>query len=321
MFFWIIIIIFILLLIEEFWHFHGIKAKAASESAQLFKEKIRLEKAEKKLSNKMNSLETSMRERFLFYDTARKISPLLDRQRLFAVFSEELKYLGQIEDIRFTPPPENSGYLKFELGDDSKESLFIKTKAKSVIGYVPYFINLLRLCLSRAGLYDKLQELSIHDSLTNVYNRRYFMRRYLEEFERAGKFKLELSFLMIDIDYFKKINDSYGHLVGDAVLRETARLIKENIRDIDFIARYGGEEFSVILTETDKAGAIMVAERISSRISRERIKVFDENLNTSVSVGVATFPDNTIHSDVLIELADKAMYKAKVSGRNRVSWF
>jgi diguanylate cyclase (GGDEF)-like protein len=147
------------------------------------------------------------------------------------------------------------------------------------------------------------------------------MRRYLEEFERAGKFKLELSFLMIDIDYFKKINDSYGHLVGDAVLRETARLIKENIRDIDFIARYGGEEFSVILTETDKAGAIMVAERISSRISRERIKVFDENLNTSVSVGVATFPDNTIHSDVLIELADKAMYKAKVSGRNRVSWF
>jgi diguanylate cyclase (GGDEF)-like protein len=126
---------------------------------------------------------------------------------------------------------------------------------------------------------------------------------------------------MIDIDHFKEINDIYGHLVGDAVLREMARIIRENIREIDFPARFGGEEFAVILPETDKASAIMAAERISSRVSRERIKVFDEVLNVNISVGVATFPQNTLYSDVLIEVADKALYKAKLSGRNRVCWF
>ncbi|MBD3264476.1 MAG: diguanylate cyclase, partial [Candidatus Omnitrophica bacterium] len=142
-----------------------------------------------------------------------------------------------------------------------------------------------------------------------------------EEFERAKRFGLDLSFLMLDIDWFKKINDTYGHLVGDAVLREVARVIKENIREIDVAGRYGGEEFAVFLLETDKAGAIMVAERISSRISREVIKVFDESLTTTLSIGVASYPQNTLYPDVLIEVSDKALYKAKVSGKNRVCWF
>jgi diguanylate cyclase (GGDEF)-like protein len=147
------------------------------------------------------------------------------------------------------------------------------------------------------------------------------MLRYMEEFERAKKFGLKFSFLMIDIDNFKKINDTYGHLVGDAILREIAKMIRASIRQIDFIARFGGEEFSVVLTDTDKTGAIMVAERINSRISRHPVKVFDELLSVNISIGVAAFPENAIHSDVLIEIADKALYKAKISGRNRASWF
>jgi diguanylate cyclase (GGDEF)-like protein len=207
------------------------------------------------------------------------------------------------------------------LGQDIPQSLYVKTKSKAVIGYIPYFVNLLRLCLERIKLYGRLQEISIHDSLTKVYNRRYFTQRFSEEFSRANTFGLNLAFLMADIDNFKRINDTYGHLVGDAVLREVARLIQESTRGIDFVARFGGEEFAVILPETDKAGAIMVGERIRSRISMENIVVFDETLVINVSVGVAAFPQNTLYPDVLIETADKALYKAKTSGKNRVAWF
>lgn len=280
-----------------------------------------LKKEEVILRKEVEELESSLSERFLFYDIARRMAPLLSKKALFKVFAEEIKHLGKIDDIMFSESAKTQGYLKFALTGEASEALFIKTRSKPVITYIPYFVKLLSLCLERIKLYDKLQEISIHDSLTKVYNRRYFMRRYLEEFERAKKFNFNLSFLMIDIDHFKKINDTYGHLVGDAVLREVANLIKENIREIDFLARFGGEEFSAILPETDKAGAIMMAERISSRVSRRRIQVFDETLNTTISIGVAAFPQNTIHSDVLIEISDKALYKAKVSGRNRVCWF
>jgi diguanylate cyclase (GGDEF)-like protein len=147
------------------------------------------------------------------------------------------------------------------------------------------------------------------------------MERYMEEFARAEKFNLHLSFLMVDIDHFKKINDIYGHLIGDVILKEIAKILRENIREIDFVARFGGEEFSIILPETDKAGAIMVGERIRSKVVAQRFRAFDEVLNASVSVGVASYPQNTLYSDVLIEIADKALYKAKVEGRNRVCWF
>lgn len=109
--------------------------------------------------------------------------------------------------------------------------------------------------------------------------------------------------------------------MGDVALRDVARLIKESVREIDCVARFGGEEFAVILLDTDKNGAIMVAERICSKIRNKKIKAFDERLMVTVSVGIASFPQNTIYSDVLMEVADKALYKAKVSGRNKTSWF
>ncbi|MBN3040590.1 MAG: GGDEF domain-containing protein, partial [Candidatus Omnitrophica bacterium] len=124
-----------------------------------------------------------------------------------------------------------------------------------------------------------------------------------------------------DIDNFKKINDGYGHLAGDVILRKVAAILRATMRELDFVSRYGGEEFAVVLPETDKAGAIMVAERLSTRVSRERIKAFEETLSVTLSVGVSSFPHNTLHSDVLIEIADRALYKAKTSGRNRVCWF
>ena len=318
----VIVLLFLMFLSEEHKSFKRLKEKCENDMETVSQSYLDLKKEQKKLKNQFSRLEDSLPERFLFYDLTRKIAPVLDKEELFSSFAEEIKHLGRVDIVRFTRSSNNDkGVLKFELDDFGEDILEVGTKSKNAIEYMSYFVKLLRLCLERIKLYNELQELSILDSLTKVYNRRYFMGRYRAEFQRAEKFKLNLAFLMFDIDYFKKVNDTYGHLVGDAVLREVARVIQDNLREIDFLARFGGEEFAVILPETDKATAIMAAERISAKVSRERIMVFDEILGVNVSVGVATFPQNSVQPDVLSEIADKALYKAKLSGRNRVCWF
>jgi len=271
------------------------------------------------LRKKIDVLELENLEHFFFYDLMRKLAPFLDKKSLSKVFSEEIKYLGEVESIVHSKPANEDGYLSFSLGSD--ENIYIKTKSKKISGYQNVLSKMLGLCAERIDLYDRFQQLSIYDPLTESYNRRYFMMRLLEEFSRAQKFSLNISFIMIDIDNFKKINDTYGHLVGDTVLKEIAKVIKENVREIDSVARMGGEEFAIIFPETDKAAAITVAERIRSRVSQKIIKAFDEVLSVTISVGVAAFPQNTLYSDVLMEIADKALYQAKTSGKNQVSWF
>jgi len=323
MFFWITTsFLFILFLIAQIAFTKKVKSELQKEQSELVARCNSLLNEQENTCREFQRAGNFLEKRFLFYDTARKISPLLDEEKLLSEFSEEIRRLGNIEDIvYFQKPADSQDYLKFTVSEKHNKHVYVKTKSKFIIEYFPYFFGLLKLCLERIHLYNQLQKLSIYDSLTKIYNRRYFMQRFSEEFERAKRFNLELSFLMVDVDHFKKINDTYGHLVGDAVLKEIANILNENLREMDFVGRYGGEEFSTLLLETDKAGAIMVAERLSSKISRQRIKVFDESLNLSVSVGVASFPQNALYSDVLVEIADKALYKAKVSGRNKVCWF
>jgi diguanylate cyclase (GGDEF)-like protein len=317
----IIIFLFILFLWAEFFSLRKLYNKERKRKISLMKNLETRKKEERSLRHKIDKIDKRITEYFLFYELTRKVAPILDKRELLSIFSEEVKKIGDIEELSFEKPKEKRNYFKFDISKRDHCSLYVKTKSKKFIEAFPFLVNLLKLCLERIDLYKKMQQLSIYDSLTGIYTRRYFMMRYLEEFKRAKKFNLNLSFLMVDIDHFKKINDTYGHLVGDIVLKEVARVIKESIREIDFVARFGGEEFSIILPETDKAGAIMVGERICSRISTEKIRAFDEILNATISVGVASYPQNTLHSDVLIEVADRALYKAKVSGRNRVCWF
>ena len=172
--------------------------------------------------------------------------------------------------------------------------------------------------LKRALLYQKVQGLTITDMLTNVYCRRYFLERFTEELKRSKKNKLSLAFLMIDIDNFKQFNDRYGHLVGDAILRQVAKTIRDAVRQIDFIGRYGGEEISVVLAETNKEQANFAAERIRQAIASELIRVYDEELTVTVSIGVSIFPDNALSMQNLIEIADQALYLAKETGKNKV---
>jgi len=172
--------------------------------------------------------------------------------------------------------------------------------------------------MKKVLLYETVEALAITDSLTGLYTRRYFFERLNEELNRSKKHNFKFTFLMIDIDDFKKCNDTHGHLVGDVILREVSRIIKENVREIDLVARYGGEEFLVILPETDKKPAMFVAERIRKKIKENVFKAYDEALRITISAGLAAYPEDASEMEDVVEKADKALYAAKSSGKDIV---
>ena len=174
------------------------------------------------------------------------------------------------------------------------------------------------LQIERIKLFDNVEKLSIMDGLTGTFLRRYLLERFEEEISRAQQAHLSLSFIMADLDYFKKCNDNFGHLVGDVVLKEVANILKKNVREIDLVARFGGEEFCVLLPEASKDGAYAVGERIRKTIEDCTIKAYDESIKITISMGVSSFPEDSKDLDELIENADKALYEAKKQGRNRI---
>ncbi|MCI0691910.1 diguanylate cyclase [candidate division KSB1 bacterium] len=219
---------------------------------------------------------------------------------------------------------------------------------------------------------ERLRQLAITDGLTGLYNHRYFKEHLEQELYRASRHQSRVSVVMVDIDHFKKFNDTYGHPAGDAILRAIAMLLKENIRKIDLAARYGGEEFCLVLVETPKAAAIVVAEKVRRLVEAHLFDLLRdgqlfpatatnqpsdgrfsqssageeknhnsgtevvvaaepwqethvmprnnlrEKFHTTISMGIATFPDDAVELSQLIEVADQRLYKAKKQGRNQV---
>jgi len=165
----------------------------------------------------------------------------------------------------------------------------------------------------------KLEKLAITDYLTGIYNIRYFYNRIEEEFSRAERYEIPLSCIMLDIDHFKKINDSYGHRIGDVVLREFAQLVKRHTRKSDLFARYGGEEFILLLPQTSLKGAKIEAERLMKIVKEYQFKPLKEDQGVTVSFGIACTPDRKIKNyDDLIHLADHALFEAKEKGRDQI---
>jgi diguanylate cyclase (GGDEF)-like protein len=162
----------------------------------------------------------------------------------------------------------------------------------------------------------KLQTQAVTDGLTGVFNHRYFQQQLKLEFERVARSGQPLSLLMIDVDHFKRFNDRHGHLAGDEVLRQLARILGEGRRANDVVARYGGEEFAVLLAGTDRAKAAEVAEQIRERIALLPVDGADERL--TVSIGVASAPLDAQSAIELVSVADAALYTAKRAGRDRV---
>ncbi|MDD5409160.1 MAG: GGDEF domain-containing protein [Candidatus Omnitrophica bacterium] len=292
------------------------------------------------LSNELNGLEAKKQaldlentrlnevfaETLALYELTMDICKTLDEEKVFAIFCDNLKKHINIKDCQYIK--DSAGLIKYK----DYMILPLNTEENQIAGYLAVdgildtdkekfdiLSQQLLIGFRRALFYQKVQGLAITDSLTQVYCRRYFIERFSEELKRSRKNKLHLCFLMIDLDNFKQFNDHYGHLVGDAILRQVSKTISDMVRQIDFIGRYGGEELAIVLAETDKEQASFAAERIRQAIEASVIKAYDEELKVTVSIGVSTFPQNNdLRMQDLIEMADKALYMAKETGKNKV---
>ncbi len=171
---------------------------------------------------------------------------------------------------------------------------------------------------------ERAEEMAVTDELTKIYNHRYFVRTLLSELKRAERYGEPLGLCMIDVDHFKKFNDTHGHLKGNEVLIEVSKLLRETVRETDIVARYGGEEFAVILPKSNKEQSIKFAERLREAVEHSNLPGAETQPlgKLTISVGVSTFPDDTEEVDTvseIIELADQGLYKSKMAGRNRVT--
>jgi len=170
------------------------------------------------------------------------------------------------------------------------------------------------IAIRHAQLFQAQEENALTDELTKLPNRRALAQEFLKEMQRARRHKNAIAFVMIDLDHFKQVNDTYGHLNGDAVLAELAQILKGGARESDVCARYGGEEFGLILHETTESGARVLAERIRAKVAAA---TFPGGLKLTISVGVAATDEAALFTQ-LIDRADQALYAAKQGGRNQV---
>lgn len=181
-----------------------------------------------------------------------------------------------------------------------------------IIGYIVKY-------LLKSRDFEHQYRLATTDGLTELYNHRYFQEQMLQQIENSKRYNLNFSLILIDIDFFKKFNDTFGHQSGDAVLKQVAQRLKKNVRATDYVCRYGGEEMSIILPNTDKEEAIITAQKLCQIIAEQPCKLVNNQESTvTISLGVATYPEDGMAPNLLIERADQGLYNAKENGRNQV---
>ncbi|MER2565675.1 MAG: GGDEF domain-containing protein [Myxococcaceae bacterium] len=169
-----------------------------------------------------------------------------------------------------------------------------------------------------AAYHDEIYRLTTVDGLTQVNNRRSFDETIEREISRCRRYGRTLSMVLIDVDHFKRINDTFGHLAGDAVLKEVASAIKKRIRKEDLLARYGGEEFAVLTPEVDHKGALAMAEKVRKVVEKHEFSFDDEIIPVTISCGVSTLGKKSDSAEALVQRADEKLYEAKEAGRNQV---
>ena len=281
-----------------------------------------------KAMTEKTGLERESAQIFTLYEMTKEITRHFNEQEAFNIFKRKLKENITIEDCQLvddlaagdTVPP---GYALFVLKSKEKKLGFLVYKGVPERDKDKFTIlaHQFALAYRRIKLYKEIETLAITDALTGIYTRRYFLERFEEEIKRAQAHKGKMAFLMLDVDHFKMINDQYGHLAGDEVLKQVGQIIKESIREIDIAGRYGGEEFCVVLPDTDGPAALMVADRIRKAVEKKVIKAYDATLRITISIGVAAFPADGKLPDELMDKADWSLYRAKSQGRNCVVAF
>jgi len=244
-----------------------------------------------------------------------------------------LKTHGWMMDkLDFTSPPASAALLPLIRSDQIMGALmFISSDLyRYQSTYDTTFLQ--KLCAMVAVAIEntlnqqRIKEIGYQDALTQAYNRRYFDLRFKDEVERSVRQKADLVCMFMDVDYFKKVNDSYGHHIGDLVLMRMVALLKEHVRACDIVARYGGEEFAVVLPDADLTAAKEIAERLRTAIETDNYRYNDYMIDLTVSIGLASISMLDEHADksaealgqLVLGLADKALYQAKRSGRNQV---
>ena len=226
-------------------------------------------------------------------------SPTLVKEKIKSLIAVPLKTEGKIQGILFVDD--------FKVRDFDEAELSIL----SLLG------NMAALAIQKTKILESTKQLAITDELTHLYNLRHFLDRLDKEINRSKRYHRSLSLAMIDIDFFKKYNDSFGHQEGNKVLRKVAIILQKQTRDNDVVARFGGEEFSVIMPETNAKRAHQYAERARKKVETELCEdKFGECV--TISIGVASFPHDAENATDLLERADEALYAAKKDGRNKV---
>ena len=210
---------------------------------------------------------------------------------------------------------------KILVNSAKKEIPILKTATTTIIGGNKHIIESFVDISEMKRLQEELRTLSIKDSLTNLYNRRYFYERTEVEMGRAHRVQRPLLFIMIDLDHFKKVNDTYGHQAGDKVLVSFSKIASKYLREYDILCRFGGEEFAILCPESKLEDSIVIADRIRKGIEKNKFLYSDNEIKITVSIGITHLlkEDKTI--DKLIKRADDALYKAKETGRNKVCCF
>jgi diguanylate cyclase (GGDEF)-like protein len=186
--------------------------------------------------------------------------------------------------------------------------------ARDMLGIIA---NQVAVSLENAKMYRQMETMATTDGLTGLVNHRTFQVRLSDMLSRAERHGHKLGLILIDIDHFKKINDTYGHPVGDLVLARVAKMLADSVRKIDVVARYGGEEFAIIMEGADAAGARLLAERIRLDVEKESFASEKGTFQITLSLGIAGVPEDTHDKKILVERADQALYFAKHNGRNR----
>jgi len=227
-------------------------------------------------------------------------------------------------------PPEPSSFLSLPLVYKDEVLGVMNFGRRGISSFTFQDVKMLSLiagqvvmAIANARLYTRTRELSIKDELTDLSNRRHFQNMLQMEWKRALRFHRDLSLIMIDVDHFKAYNDTLGHIQGDRVLKQIGALLKKNLREVDTVARFGGEEFVLLLPDTDKRGAIAVAEKVRVLVEGHSFLTEDhrETKRITISAGIASYPDDVEEMDDLIDFADIALFRAKDMGRNCIQCY
>ena len=212
-------------------------------------------------------------------------------------------------------------YLYFTTYAMDKYNVWIWVVIPVLSSVFMFICSFLIKYLLKSRDFEYTYKLATTDGLTELYNHRFFQEELRKKIQQAEKTRNNFSLILIDIDFFKKFNDKYGHQAGDAVLKHVASTIKKCVRPEDFVCRYGGEEMTIILNNTNKENSIKIAQKICNTISESKYELTpDLEVQVTISLGVATYPENGEKPTALIEYADKCLYKAKENGRNQVGF-